>query len=45
MVLAREDEPGQVRLVAYLTEAASGGLPEPGELRAQLATQLPEYMV
>ncbi|WP_416769356.1 amino acid adenylation domain-containing protein [Pseudomonas sp. RHF3.3-3] len=45
VVLAREDEPGQVRLVAYLTEAASGGLPEPGELRAQLATQLPEYMV
>ncbi|MBW8848838.1 MAG: amino acid adenylation domain-containing protein, partial [Burkholderiales bacterium] len=42
VVLAREDEPGDKRLVAYLT----GSEPlQPEVLRTHLAAQLPEYMV
>ena len=39
-MIAREDRPGDKRLVAYVTGAA-----EPAEIRAQLAERLPGYMV
>nr|AFH75330.1 nonribosomal peptide synthetase [Pseudomonas sessilinigenes] len=44
VLLAREDQPGQTRLVAYFTVAGQR-VPSPAELRAQLLEQLPEYMV
>jgi amino acid adenylation domain-containing protein/non-ribosomal peptide synthase protein (TIGR01720 family) len=40
VVIAREDRPGDMRLVGYVTGAA-----EPAELRVQLADRLPAYMV
>ncbi len=40
VVIAREDRPGDKRLVGYVTGAA-----DPGELRAELAERLPSYMV
>ena len=40
-VVAREDTPGDRRLVAYLV----GDVPEVGELRSWLRRALPEYMV
>jgi natural product biosynthesis luciferase-like monooxygenase protein len=40
VVLAREDTPGDTRLVAYVTGAA-----DPGALRAHLARELPDHMV
>ncbi|MGO4443554.1 amino acid adenylation domain-containing protein [Mycobacterium sp. 2YAF39] len=40
VVIAREDRPGDKRLVGYVT-----GTADPSELRAQLAEQLPSYMV
>lgn len=43
VVLAREDTPGDVRLVAYLTTAAAA--PSVSELRAFLQAKLPDYMV
>ena len=43
VVLAREDTPGERRLVAYLTCNASGV--EVEQVRAQLLSKLPEYMV
>ncbi|WP_155924392.1 MULTISPECIES: non-ribosomal peptide synthetase [unclassified Mycolicibacterium] len=39
-VIAREDRPGDKRLVAYITGAA-----DPAELRAALGERLPSYMV
>jgi len=42
-VLAREDQPGDQRLVAYLVP--EGDPPDPAALRAALKQQLPEYMV
>nr|QNL34618.1 SteC [Pseudomonas sp.] len=45
VLLAREDQPGQPRLVAYFTEQAGAEPLALGELRAQLLTQLPDYMV
>src|SRR6201999_1169208 len=40
VVIAREDRPGNKRLVGYIT-----GTAEPGGLRATLADRLPPYMV
>ncbi len=45
VVLAREDEPGQVRLVAYFTAGGAGEIETAQQMRAQLQTQLPDYMV
>nr|WP_281355894.1 non-ribosomal peptide synthase/polyketide synthase [Pseudomonas atagonensis] len=45
VLLAREDEPGQPRLVAYFTEQAQVEPLAVAELRAHLLTQLPDYMV
>ena len=39
-VIAREDRPGDKRLVGYIT-----GTADPAEIRAQLAERLPTYMV
>ncbi|MBS2079301.1 AMP-binding enzyme, partial [Mycobacterium tuberculosis] len=39
-VIAREDRPGDKRLVGYVT-----GTADPVKVRAQLADRLPEYMV
>ena len=40
VVIAREDRPGDKRLVGYMT-----GTAEPAEIRAALAERLPGYMV
>nr|QLY89263.1 pseudodesmin synthetase [Pseudomonas sp.] len=45
VVLAREDVPGDKRLVAYYTTQASGEQLETEALRGHLLEQLPEYMV
>ena len=45
VVLAREDEPGQVRLVAYYTARPDAAALGVAELRSQLQARLPEYMV
>ncbi|WP_410524855.1 amino acid adenylation domain-containing protein [Pseudomonas sp. DTU_2021_1001937_2_SI_NGA_ILE_001] len=45
VVLAREDEPGQVRLVAYFTAVEGGETQTAQQMRAQLQTCLPDYMV
>jgi amino acid adenylation domain-containing protein len=44
VVVAREDAPGDVRLVAYLV-GGSGAAPVVAELRNHLKERLPEYMV
>ncbi|HET8796683.1 MAG TPA: amino acid adenylation domain-containing protein, partial [Thermoanaerobaculia bacterium] len=44
IVLAREDEPGEKRLVAYLVAAGDAEL-SAGELREVLSRQLPDYMI
>ncbi len=46
VVVVREDQPGQRRLAAYLvTPSPAGPEPNPAELRAFLASRLPDYMV
>ena len=44
VVVAREDRPGDKRLVGYVTESVSGVV-EPAAVRAVLAERLPVYMV
>ncbi|MCW7542129.1 amino acid adenylation domain-containing protein, partial [Aquabacterium sp. A7-Y] len=44
VVLAREDQPGDKRLVAYVTPQG-GALPDPESLRTRLKAVLPVYMV
>src|SRR5580704_4121157 len=43
-VIAREDQPGHQRLVAYVVGAA-GEAPDPAALRTHLGRSLPDYMV
>ena len=43
-VIAREDRPGDKRLVGYVTESATGTV-DPAAARAALADRLPPYMV
>ncbi|WP_370683506.1 amino acid adenylation domain-containing protein [Pseudomonas syringae pv. atrofaciens] len=45
VVVAREDEPGHVRLVAYFTSRVDAEAPAPEQMRAHLQANLPEYMV
>jgi hypothetical protein len=45
VVVAREDAPGDVRLVAYYTARPDATAPEAESLRPHLAASLPEYMV
>jgi len=44
-VVAREDQPGAKRLVAYLSGGEAQHVPTAGELRAALQKSLPAYMV
>ncbi|WP_028447472.1 non-ribosomal peptide synthetase [Chitinimonas koreensis] len=44
-VLAREDEPGDKRLVAYLVPQPGRQVPAAAELRSRLQQTLPDYMV
>ncbi len=43
VVIAREDQPGDVRIVAYVVPR--NGAPTPAELREHLRATLPQYMV
>ncbi|WP_122731999.1 non-ribosomal peptide synthetase, partial [Pseudomonas viridiflava] len=45
VVQAREDEPGNVRLVAYYTSHEEDTLLAPEQMRAHLQASLPDYMV
>ncbi|QXH44671.1 amino acid adenylation domain-containing protein [Pseudomonas xanthosomatis] len=45
VVVAREDQPGQARLVAYFTAQPEVEVAAPAQLRAQLQAHLPDYMV
>ena len=44
VVIAREDRPGDKRLVGYVTESVTGTV-DPAGMRAALAERLPAYMV
>ena len=44
-VIARQDDAGEPRLVAYVTPAASGAMPDSEQLRVHLRALLPEFMV
>ncbi|WP_158892622.1 non-ribosomal peptide synthetase [Amycolatopsis anabasis] len=44
-VLAREDQPGSKRLVAYVVAEPGAAAPNGGELREFLGHRLPDYMV
>ena len=44
VVIAREDRPGDKRLVGYVTESVTGAV-DPAEIRARLGERLPAYMV
>src|SRR6202140_2032503 len=44
VVIAREDRPGDKRLVGYVTESVTGAV-DPAGMRAALVERLPEYMV
>ena len=44
VVIAREDRPGDKRLVGYVTESETGAV-EPAGARTTLADRLPPYMV
>ncbi|MGE2721064.1 amino acid adenylation domain-containing protein [Mycolicibacterium celeriflavum] len=44
VVIAREDRPGDKRLVGYVTESVSGAV-DPAAVRAALGERLPGYMV
>ncbi|WP_156766205.1 phosphopantetheine-binding protein, partial [Mycobacterium sp. E342] len=44
VVVAREDHPGDKRLIGYITQSASG-IVDPVAIRTQLADRLPSYMV
>jgi amino acid adenylation domain-containing protein len=44
-VAAREDTPGDTRLVAYVIPVSGVAMPPPAELRKHLKETLPEYMV
>ena len=45
VVIAREDTPGDKRLVAYYTSAEAQGAGDAEQLRSHLSAVLPEYMV
>ncbi|HGM5582825.1 TPA: amino acid adenylation domain-containing protein [Pseudomonas putida] len=45
VVLAREDQPGQPRLVAYFTGQDTVEVAAPAQLRTQMQAHLPDYMV
>jgi hypothetical protein len=45
VVVAREDTPGDKRLVAYLVARPGSAQPSPADLRAALRERLPEFMV
>jgi len=44
VVICREDNPGDARLVAYVVASGDGEL-SPGELRAHLGSRLPGFMI
>ena len=44
VVIAREDRPGDKRLIGYVTETSTGTV-DPAQARSALADQLPSYMI